>query len=113
MSQASYLVAGLKCTRPISTQTPQSRWNGFIGRSSGTIGGAIRQNAGTYLGEVGDVADWVEWLDARKMIHRKTCQSYYSPIVKLDFRGVLGLENTFANNLFTLGRPERLRIMAT
>ena len=44
---------------------------GSLAGVPGTIGGAIRMNAGTYLGEIGDVVDWVEWMDDGK-IHRSS-----------------------------------------
>ena len=44
---------------------------GALAGVPGTIGGAIRMNAGTYLGEIGDVVDWVEWMDDGK-IHRSS-----------------------------------------
>lgn len=44
---------------------------GSLAGVPGTIGGAIRMNAGTYLGEIGDVVDWVEWFDVG-VRHRST-----------------------------------------
>ena len=44
---------------------------GSLAGVPGTIGGAIRMNAGTYLGEIGDAVDWVEWM-SDGMVHRSS-----------------------------------------
>lgn len=36
---------------------------GSLAGVPGLLGGAIRMNAGTYLGEVGERVEWVEWID--------------------------------------------------
>ena len=66
------LGGGVKNVRALSQCKRHSRGGmGSLAGVPGTIGGAIRMNAGTYLGEVGDVVDWVEWLDASEnTIHR-------------------------------------------
>ena len=44
---------------------------GALAGVPGTVGGAIRMNAGTYLGEIGAVVDWVEWMN-NGVVHRST-----------------------------------------
>ena len=36
---------------------------GALAGVPGFLGGAIRMNAGTYLGEIGEQVEWVEWID--------------------------------------------------
>ena len=36
----------------------------------GTIGGAIRMNAGSVLGEIAETVLWVEWMDAQGVLHK-------------------------------------------
>ena len=56
--------AGVKNVRALSQCKRQERGGlGSLAGAPGTIGGAIRMNAGTYLGEIGDVVDWVEWFN--------------------------------------------------
>jgi UDP-N-acetylmuramate dehydrogenase len=38
----------------------------------GTIGGALRMNAGSVLGEISESVLWVEWLDQQGILHRST-----------------------------------------
>lgn len=38
----------------------------------GTIGGALRMNAGSVLGEISDAVLWVEWLDSNGTVHRSS-----------------------------------------
>ena len=66
--------AGVKNVRALSQCKRQGRGGlGSLAGVPGTIGGAIRMNAGTYLGEIGDVVDWVEWFHPdENTVHRNT-----------------------------------------
>ncbi len=55
---------------------------GSLAGVPGTIGGALRMNAGTYLGEIGDVVDWVEWCD-QGVVHRTNASD-----MKFEYRRV-------------------------
>lgn len=68
------LGAGVKNVRALSLCKRQQRGGlGALAGVPGTIGGAIRMNAGTYLGEIGDVVDWVEWYNpVDNEFHRST-----------------------------------------
>ena len=66
--------AGVKNVRVLSQCKRQGRGGlGSLAGVPGTIGGAIRMNAGTYLGEIGAVVDWVEWFHPdENTVHRNT-----------------------------------------
>jgi len=64
--------AGIANSKVLRSLKKQRRAGlGSLAGVPGTIGGAIRMNAGTYLGEIGNVVDWVEWMDDGK-IHRSS-----------------------------------------
>lgn len=65
--------AGMPNVKVLSRLKREGRGGlGSLAGVPGTIGGAIRMNAGTYLGEIGEVVDWVEWIDTETPteIHR-------------------------------------------
>ena len=45
---------------------------GALAGVPGLVGGAIRMNAGTYLGDIGDRVEWVEWYDGVGNLYRTT-----------------------------------------
>jgi UDP-N-acetylmuramate dehydrogenase len=46
----------------------ERRGLGSLAGVPGLLGGAIRMNAGTYLGEIGEQVEWVEWVDQRGIL---------------------------------------------
>ncbi len=80
------LGAGVKNVRALSKSKRQNRGGlGALAGVPGTIGGAIRMNAGTYLGEIGDVVDWVEWYNpVDNEFHRSTASELNFTYRKVD-----------------------------
>jgi UDP-N-acetylmuramate dehydrogenase len=78
-SDGVILGAGVKNVRALSMCKRHGRGGlGSLAGVPGTIGGAIRMNAGTYLGEIGDVVDWVEWFNpADNTVHRNTASELH------------------------------------
>ena len=52
---------------------------GSLAGVPGLVGGAIRMNAGTYLGEIGERVQWVEWMDDAGNFH-------HTPGAELNFQ---------------------------
>jgi len=62
---------------------------GSLAGVPGTIGGAIRMNAGTYLGEIGEQVNWVEWLDESGEVHRSTDLQFKYRKVNLPWTSII------------------------
>ena len=62
---------------------------GALAGVPGTIGGAIRMNAGTYLGEIGDRINWVEWMDETGELHRDESLQFSYRKVKLPWTATI------------------------
>ena len=92
-SEGVILGAGVKNVRALSMCKRHGRGGlGSLAGVPGTIGGAIRMNAGTYLGEIGDVVEWVEWFNpADNTVHRSKASELHFTYRKVGLWGAMVL----------------------
>ena len=72
---ADHIVVGAGMRNVVLLNRLKAQHRGGLGALAGvpgTIGGAIRMNAGTYLGEIASAVIWVEWIDSLGTLHRST-----------------------------------------
>ncbi len=83
--------AGISWPKLINDLTAQG-WGGleFGPGIPGTLGGGVVTNAGAHNGELGNVLEWIEVLDARGIGHEKETE-VHPPIVRRYPRNELGL----------------------
>ncbi|MFQ6131910.1 MAG: UDP-N-acetylmuramate dehydrogenase [Armatimonadota bacterium] len=84
----------------------------FAAGIPGTVGGAVLMNAGAYGGEMGEVVDWVEVVDAEAQVRRLAREELgfgYRHSALMDTRSiVVGAQMTLAP-----GRPEAIAARTT